>query len=50
VPSGQFLSSKPCTTIPWKSSDDLDIFDTYVFKGWAYKNETSPRKLERIRS
>ena len=50
VPSGNALSSNPCSIIPWKTSSSQSLFMMWVFKGWAYKNETSPRDLSKIRA
>ena len=50
VPSGNVLSSNPVSTIPWKTSAAQSLTMMYVFKGWAYHNESSPRDLSRIRA
>ena len=50
VPSGNVLSSNPVSVIPWKTSATQALTMMYVFKGWAYHNENSPRDLSRIRA
>ena len=50
VPSGSMVSTNPAVTIPWKTSPTQALLMMYVFKGWAYKNESNPRDLSRIRA